>query len=284
MLLKTFTIELLSEGLFQIEANGNIEKLNTSERKDQYSNSAGMFSRIKPIGIDPILVYNDDYKILLDGGIGLGLDFKDSDKKRISNIVTNMEIFGINPEDITHVILSHLHFDHIGGLTYTDENFHTRATLPNARYYVQKREWDYALSVFDKKQKLQGATYQLDDLYRLIADDKFVFVDQNYYKLIDGIELIWTGGHTPGHQIVRLSDDDKKNIAYYFGDLIPSDEFLNYTVKKLDVDITQSKQMKMALLRQAYHEGANLLFYHSLQKKSGKLIKDKYRKYTLQTN
>ncbi|HKJ30574.1 MAG TPA: MBL fold metallo-hydrolase [Balneolales bacterium] len=282
MTLKTFKIEQLSEGLFQIGSDGSIEKLVNRKRKKEYSSTSGIFSRIRPIGIDPILVYNDDYKILLDAGVGLGLDKKNNDK-RISNIVTNMEIFGIHPEDITHVILTHLHYDHIGGLTYTDEHFHTRPTLPNAKYYVQKREWEHALHVFDKQPKMNGATYQLDDIYRLVADDLFVFIDEDYFELTDGVEIIWTGGHTPGHQIVRLSDHDK-HVAYYFGDLIPSDEFLNYSIKKIDVDIKHAKQMKMALLRQAYHEEADLLFYHSLQKKSGKLVKDKYRKYTLQTH
>jgi len=281
MMLDTIKIEQLSEGLFQIGSDGSIDKINTHARKGENDN-LGSLTRIRPVGIDPVLVYNDNIRILIDAGIGLGLD-SDEDQENVSNILTNMEIFGIKPEEITHVILSHLHYDHIGGLSYTDEHFQTRATLPNARYYVQKREWEHALAVFDKRSKLNGASYKLDDLYRLVADDTFEFIDEDYYKLIEGVELIWTGGHTPGHQIVRLSDSDK-NISYYFGDLIPSDEFLNYSIKKMDVDIHQAKQMKMALLRQAYHENANLLFYHSLQKKSGKLKKDKYRKYVLQSN
>ena len=54
------------------------------------------------------------------------------------NLRTNLDIFGISPEEVTHVILSHLHYDHAAGSTYIDAGTTTKATLPNAHYFVQK--------------------------------------------------------------------------------------------------------------------------------------------------
>lgn len=274
-----FSIEQLSEGLFIIGFDGSVRKISSRELTSGFEDDKIKYAT--PVGVDPILVINDSYKILLDAGLGFGLDSKNKDPK-ISNINTNLEVFDLKPEDITHVILSHLHYDHVGGLTYTDKEFMTRETLPNARYYVQRREWDYALSTLSEPvSDINGIGYHIDDLYRLVANDKFVFVDDDHFQLMKGIDLIWTGGHTPGHQVIRISEGDK-NVAYYFGDLIPSEEFLNYTMKKMDFDSRQARQMKLLWLRQAYREEAQLLFYHSIRKKTGKLTKDKYRKYILQ--
>ena len=50
---------------------------------------------------------------------------------------------GIKPEEVTKVLMSHLHKDHAGGICL--ENDHSRLSLPNAKYYVQKRELDFAI-------------------------------------------------------------------------------------------------------------------------------------------
>ena len=274
-----YSIEQLSEGLFILGFDGSIRKI--SAREATSGSDEDKMKYATPVGIDPILISGNSYNILLDAGLGMGMDSKNKDPK-ISNIKSNLEIFDLKPSDITHVILSHLHYDHIGGLTYTDSQFKTRETLPNAKYYVQRREWEHALSTLTEPDSdINGVGYHIDDLYRLVAKDKFVFIDDDHYPLMEGIDLIWTGGHTPGHQIVRISDEEQ-NIAYYLGDLIPSEEFLNYPMKKMDTDNRQARQMKLLWLRQAYREGAQLLFYHSTKKKFGKLSKDKYRKYVLQ--
>lgn len=283
MKIGTYTIEQLSEGLFEISPGGNFQK-KKNRRSRKHSSEDYIFLHRTPaslVGIDPILIKGRNSVILLDSGLGMGLDANSSNPD-ISNIKTNLEIFDIKTEDVTHVVLSHLHFDHVAGLTYNNSEFKTCATFPNAKIYLQRREWDFALATRENPSASQGVGYKLDELYRLAADKKLIFIDDNYYRLEEGIDLIWTGGHTPGHQIARISDSDK-HIAYYFGDLIPSDEFLNYTLKNMDDDRRQTRQMKMTWLRRAYQEEAHLLFYHSKHVKSGKLTKDRYRKYVLES-
>ena len=287
MKIGNLTIEQLSEGLFEIGRDGSIHKLNNRHLKRGRlrepiprpfgARSIGISN--PPVGIDPVLVIKDDMKILLDTGLGIGLDNKGFSNS-ISNLRTNLEVFGLSPEDITHVVLSHLHYDHVAGITYNNQGLNTQATLPNALCFVQKREWDYALSQFDKPDKQFGVTYELDELYRLVADERFIFIDQDFFKLSEGIDLIWTGGHTPGHQIVRLTSED--DTAYYLGDLVPNDMMLNTGATPLDEDTSRTRQMKLTWLRRAWEEDAELLFYHSVYQKSGKLAKDKYRNYVLQ--
>ncbi len=275
-----FLVEHLSEGKFKVYPDGSFQKVkNSKPRKSLGTPLSGVRTYAATIGIDPVLIRDHNRCILLDTGLGWGMDTQ-SPYSDVSNIVSNLRIFGIDPSEVTDVILSHLHFDHAAGSTYVAKNSETTLSLPNATYHVQRREWEHALSRLNKSKSVAGAGYQLDELYRLAADDRFQFIEKDYQRILPGIETIWTGGHTPGHQIVRVSSENE--VGYYMGDLVPSDSQLNhYAMKKADLHPQQAKQMKTVILRQALEEDAYLLFYHSLYTKHGKITKDKNRKYAL---
>lgn len=279
-----FTIEQLSEGLFESFADGTFQKLPSEINKPkprEYSFIDRPASNL--VGIDPILVKNEENLVLLDTGLGWGLD-QGSRHEKASNLQNNLDIFGFRAEDVTHVILTHLHYDHAAGATYVGPDMKTHPTLPNAVYHLQRREWDYALKMNGEKSGPDEAGYNLDEFYRLVADGRVDFIDEDHANIIPGIETIWTGGHTPGHQVVRVADPDLKKSVFYMGDLVPNDSHLNrYAMRDLDFDPKQARQMKMLLLREAYHENAFLLFYHSAYTKFGKLSKDRHRKYILQS-
>jgi glyoxylase-like metal-dependent hydrolase (beta-lactamase superfamily II) len=275
-----FSIEHLSEGQFEIYHDGTLSKKESPSVRRKIDPSDELFPDLfTNVGIDPILVRSDDTIILLDAGLGQGLDEKRKNP-RISNIRTNLEIFDIRPEDVDHVIISHLHHDHVAGLTHGNNTSAIKSTLQNAKIWVQRSEWEFALEMLSVPNELSDVPYQLDDLYRLVSDGQIHFVDDAHFEVVPGVELIRTGGHTPGHQIVRIKDDGK--TAYYFGDLIPNEQFLNFKMmRNADVDVTESRQIKMLLMKQAFHESAEILFYHSVHLKHGKLEKDLSRHYVL---
>lgn len=278
MKLGRFTIEQLSEGRFEMFADGTINR-EPIEQSGKMQKSSAQTGSSSLIGINPVLVSDQSSKILLDAGLGWGLD-AGSEYKNVSNIVTNLDIFDIAPEEITHVLLSHLHYDHSAGSSFTDKESATCATFPNATYYVQRREWEYALKQQYSEKKPRGGDYHLDDLYRLAADNRIEFLDKDYTEIIEGVSVIWTGGHTPGHQAVHIMDEGK--AAYFLGDLLPGENHLNrYSMRQMDVIPLQAKKMKIQLLRSAYEEKAVLLFYHSLYSNAGRLAKDNNKKYVL---
>lgn len=278
MKLGRFSIEQLSEGRFEIFSDGTINREPVDQSKEQ-TDAFGESDDSARIGINPILISDEQHKILLDTGLGWGLD-AGSSYKNVSNIASNLDIFDLKPEDITHVILSHLHYDHSAGSSYTNDDSLTCATFPNADYFVQRREWEYALEEQFSENKLKGCDYNLDDLYRLVAEDRITFLEQDHTEIIEGINVIWTGGHTPGHQAVRIHDSDE--TGYYLGDLLPSEHHLNqYSMRQLDVEPLAAKKMKIQLLRNAFEEEALILFYHSLYSSVGRLEKDDNKKYIL---
>jgi glyoxylase-like metal-dependent hydrolase (beta-lactamase superfamily II) len=273
-----FKIEQLSEGFFELFADGTIHKKNPNKsRKSENKLSSKQYSA--SIGIDPLFISDGEINLILDTGLGWGLDHRSS-YRHTSNVVTNLEIFGVTPEEIHFVVLSHLHYDHSAGSTFVSPEFKTTATFPNAEYLIQKREWNYAVSDNQLQSDVIGAGYRMDELYKLAAENRIHFIEQDVFKLVPGIEILFTGGHTPGHQIVKIQDEDR--TIYYPGDLIPADLHLNqYAMKQLDFDPIQAKKFKTLLLREAFHSGAFIYFYHSLFKKNGKLARDQHKKYVL---
>lgn len=273
-----FEIEQLSEGIFETHKDGVFQKTDSAEITSRQQDSI-FKSYSTPVGINPILIRDGKHIILLETGLGWGLDHN-SRYANTSNLVTNLDIFGLSPADVTHVILSHLHFDHAAGSTFVNDKTATQATMPYSNYFIQKKEWHYALEQVGEKNMLKGAGYNLDEFYKLMAEDKLVMITDTYFEVLPGIEIIRTGGHTPGHQIVKIQDSGE--TAYYMGDLVPSEHHLNhYAMRQLDVDPIQSKKAKTLLLRQALKENACLLFYHSIHAKAGKLERDKDKKFVL---
>lgn len=278
MKLGRFSVEQLSEGQFEVFSDGTInrEPVGQSEADNSGLRKSGDSARI---GINPILLSDEKYKVLLDTGLGWGLD-AGSQYKNVSNVASNLDIFDLKPEDITHVILSHLHYDHAAGSSFTNDESVTCATFPNAQYFVQRSEWEYALEEQFAEYTLKGCDYNLDDLYRLVAEHRITFLDEDNVEIIEGVEIIRTGGHTPGHQAVRIHDSEE--TGYYLGDLLPSEHHLNqYSMRQMDFKPLIAKKMKIQLLRNAFEEEAVLLFYHSLYSSMGRLEKDDNKKYVL---
>ncbi|MDX1640544.1 MAG: MBL fold metallo-hydrolase [Balneolaceae bacterium] len=273
-----FNIEQLSEGFFEVFEDGTFQKMEAS-RLDNLKDDPNIGKFTSAIGIDPLLIQKNGKNIIVDPGLGWGLD-TGSQYRNTSNIVTNLDIFDLTPEDIDKVILTHLHFDHAAGTSYISDDLTTLPTFPNAEYFVHRDEWEYALSQINQDSKLMGADYKLDEIYKLVAEERFTFVEEEVFVPMEGIFAIKTGGHTPGHMVIKLKELDE--TAYFMGDLIPTEYHLNhYSMRQLDTDPLQSKKAKTLLLRQALKENAVMFFYHSLFKKSGQLSRDQQKKYIL---
>jgi len=162
------------------------------------------------LALRPLLVVTAKERVLIDTGIGDKWDARNTDIYRIEHtdtIDSSLARAGFHPEDITKVVLTHLHFDHAGAATKLNSSGKPVPRFPNARYYVQQREWEAALN----PNRRSKASYLPQDFLPLQEAGLLELVDGNS-ELVPGLELVLTGGHTPGHQIAVISANPEFRI------------------------------------------------------------------------
>ncbi len=129
-------------------------------------------------------------------------------------LLPSLESADIDPASITDVVVTHLHFDHAGGLTHEVDG-QMRPTFPNARVHVQRAEYEDARANFG----IMTATYRGENYAPIDANDAWMFHD-GPGELLPGIAAMVTPGHTRGHQSIQITGRDR--IAIFGGDVMPT--------------------------------------------------------------
>jgi glyoxylase-like metal-dependent hydrolase (beta-lactamase superfamily II) len=170
-----------------------------------------------------LLLDNGKRRILIDTGTGHKLAKKLNEIYAVDytrgNLETELNKYGLKNEDITDVILTHLHFDHAGGSTYYDEEKKLQVTFPNAVHYLQSKHLDWALNPSERDR----ASFFPNDFEPLIRN-KLLKTIEGEYKFDDYITLIPLNGHTRFMNMVKISDG--KETLLYTADLVPMESHL----------------------------------------------------------
>lgn len=165
-----------------------------------------------------LLLVGAGKKILIDVGNGskfnekLRAIYKVDDSRR--NLVGSLARLGIEPEDITDVILTHLHFDHAGGSTIREDGM-IKPTFPNAVYYVQREQWEAA----NKPTERDRASFFPDDFMPL-HERRMLQFTEGEGEILPSITCRVCYGHTSALQAPVISDG--KTTLLYCADLVPT--------------------------------------------------------------
>jgi glyoxylase-like metal-dependent hydrolase (beta-lactamase superfamily II) len=229
-----------------------------------------------PLGMRCLLIEHPAGPVLIDTGSGNKENGKFQDIYGIENtgaggrtaLEDGLAQLGVKPEDIALVINTHLHFDHAGGNTYVDEGGTLRVSFPNARYVVQRGEFEYAThtnertaaSYFDRNYLPTRESGQLD----LIEGDR---------EIVAGIHAMQTPGHTPHHQSLRIESDGE--TALYLGDLVPTHAHLPLPwIMGYDVEPLVTLESKRRILAEALANDWAMIFEHDASVPWGKIAND----------
>ena len=247
-LLDTGTFGLDGGAMFGIIPKPLWEKSNPPDEKN----------RIR-LGARCLLLESDSKKILVETGIGSFWDDKFRSIYKIdfstNDLSSSINSTGLSNNDITDVILTHLHFDHTGGST-TLENGRNIPTFPNAKYHIQKKHFNWALnpSERDKRSFIPNTFLPLNE-YGIMN-----FWDGNL-SFDDEIELLVINGHTPSQQMVKLSDSSGTYL--FCGDLIPTMYHIPIPyVMGYDIQPLETVREKEKYLHKAVQENWKLIFGH----------------------
>ncbi len=203
-----------------------------------------------------LLIIGDGRTILVDAGAGTKLSWKLREIYGIEygqdTLVSSLRQYNVGTGDITDVIITHLHFDHTGGAT-TLENGIVKPTFPNATYYVQRQQFEWALNPSERDK----ASYFRDNFLPL-QEAKQLRILEGDCELFPGISLIVVNGHTPGQQLVEVTGD---TTLLYCADLIPTSSHIPtpYTMG-YDLYPLTTIDEKRSLLMQAV-KGRWILFF-----------------------
>ena len=154
----------------------------------------------------------------------------------------NLAARGVAPDDIDWVILTHLHFDHAGGLTFRAADGQLQLSFPRARHFVQRIEWEDATGNLPE---LAGA-YFPDD-FALLEEAGLLELLDGAAEPVPGITTRLTGGHTRGHQIVMLESGDESAVC--LGDMCPTSAhlgtFWTLAYDQFPLDVRRTKPVLM---------------------------------------
>jgi len=172
------------------------------------------------LGANVPLIRGGGAVVLVDSGLGRKFDEKLAERYAIDmsgpNLLTALASLGAAPEDVTHVVLTHLHFDHAGWNTRLDEKGGPVVTFPRARYIVQRGEWEDAMHPTE----LNRGTYLPENLLPVEEAGRLELADGDF-ELLPGLRFFVTGGHTRHHQTFLL-DGGADGKALFFSELMPS--------------------------------------------------------------
>ena len=191
------------------------------------------------------------------------------DKLGLSNTLSNL---GYSHEKITHVILTHLHFDHAGGATFFDENGELVPSFPNAKYYVSEKNWNAGNNPNPKDK----ASY-LAENFKILEDVGSLNLISDNCEILNGISTYVVNGHTQGQQLVKINAGNKTVV--FCSDLIPLKSHLKLPwIMGYDLNASLTLEEKKDFLNLASDNNWILFFYHDPKTIAVKISKnnDKY--------
>ena len=206
-----------------------------------------------------LLLEGHGRRVLVDVGAGDKLSAKLKDIYRIEaagdTLESSLAALGLGVDDVTDVILTHLHFDHAGGSTGSRGGT-LAPRLPRARYHVQRTNWDNA----HQPNPRERASY--------MGENYDPLMDAGVLRLWDGPQQPWPGlslftadGHTRGQQLVRAEGGGE--TLYFVADLIPTRSHVRIPfVMGYDMAAIETMQEKRTLLAAAAAEGAWVCLEH----------------------
>ena len=169
----------------------------------------------------PLIVTGKEL-IVVDTGIGNRLSDRERQfftPQRGDGLVGHLRALGFTPEDVTQVILSHLHFDHLGGVIDKADDATVTAVFPHAQVIMQKAEWELATQ--PPNERIAAAYRHAPECLEPLKDIELIDGDTT---LTTYLRTAVSGGHTSPHQCVIIEAGGTGLI--HFADIVPTTSHL----------------------------------------------------------
>jgi glyoxylase-like metal-dependent hydrolase (beta-lactamase superfamily II) len=166
-----------------------------------------------------LLVVDGDRRILIDNGIGNKQDKKWLKHYHLNGEATlesSLKAAGYNPEDITDMVITHMHFDHCGGsVNWNSDKTGFELAFPNATYWTSRQQFDWATN----PNRREEASYLKENILPIEESGRLKLIEEEG-EYIPNITFKLNNGHTEGQVIPHIRYNDKTVV--FMADLMPS--------------------------------------------------------------
>jgi glyoxylase-like metal-dependent hydrolase (beta-lactamase superfamily II) len=209
-----------------------------------------------------LLIVDGDRKILIDTGIGTKQSEKFFSNYYLNGDATldkSLAANGFTVDDITDVILTHLHFDHCGdAIRWNADRTDYIPTFKNAVYHISRKQWEWGTNPNNREK----ASFLKENILPIKEKAKFHLIDQDG-ELFPGISVRLFNGHTDGQVIPFIQY--KNNTVVYMADLLPSAAHIPLPyVMSYDTRPLLTLEEKDIFMKEAAQNGYILFFEHDL--------------------
>ena len=226
-----------------------------------------------PMRANIFLVRTGDANVLLDSGLGnclAPMDRKIYAPLGESTLEDSLAALGLSVDEITHVILTHLHTDHSNGV-FAGHPDRPDLRFPRAQHFVQSDEWDDAMHPDERS----APVYHIERFTRLMDSGRLTLL-QGDQQVMHGISVAKTGGHTRGHQGVRVTSADDR--FFYYADIVPTRFHLKEPwVSALDLYPVDTMKAKRALLSECCDTDTVLGICHDTEVMMARIVRHEKR-------
>ncbi len=210
--------------------------------------------------------------ILVDTGIGNRLD---AVERKIFDhgegwLPDHLRALGMELGDVTAVVVSHLHFDHCGGLVRRRESGALESAFPRARIFVQKGELEIAET--PRNERLRAAYRHAGEI--LAPNRGRIEAIEGDLELTPGVVAVPTGGHTRDHQVVRVADAGSSFV--HMADIVPTRSHMRGPWNQAyDLDAITTMEQKARYLSAAVRDRTWISFAHDDQVFAAQVVNDR---------
>jgi len=225
------------------------------------------------LALRPFLLEREGLKLVLEPGIGDHLDAKRARQHalvRERTLLGSLAELGLAPADITHVVASHAHFDHLGGCLARSASGALEPLFPHARHRVPRAE----LAAARDPDPARRGGYEPELVAALERAGLLEPLD-DCDELAPGLVAHEAAGHSDGVCVLTLNESGPGETAIFWADVVPTTHHIQPRyIMAYDLDVPRSYRSRAHWLARAA-EGRWLgLFYHDAEHAFGRVLRD----------
>ncbi len=210
-----------------------------------------------PLATTPFLLEDGEHRVLIEPGLGYRWSDKEVDMFHIDHsgghdLLQSLAAAGVQAEEITHCLMSHAHWDHIGAVCGPDG----KPVFPKAQHWCPRIQVEAAL----QPDHLRRASYRQQDLQPLL-DAGLLYTFTGTQDILPGLSMEEVGGHSDGTSLILLESKGQK--AGFWADVVPTRNHVHLPfIMAYDMNAEKSFHVRRQWIQRAAEESWLCMLYH----------------------